>query len=68
MDKIRILVIDDEILIRTALQGILTSQGFEVRVCETGLKALTLLAKEFFDVVLLDLKLPIMTALNCLKK
>ncbi|BAU23862.1 chemotaxis protein CheY [Caldimicrobium thiodismutans] len=68
MDKIRILVIDDEILIRTALQGILTSHGFEVRVCETGLKALTLLAKEFFDVVLLDLKLPDYDGLELLKE
>lgn len=68
MDKIRILVIDDEILIRTALQGILTTHGFKAKVCETGLEALTLLTKEFFDLVILDLKLPDYNGLELLKK
>lgn len=67
-EKIRILVVDDELLIRTALQGILSAQGFEVKVAETGKKALEILTQEFFDLVILDLKLPDSNGLELLKE
>lgn len=67
-EKIRILVVDDELLIRTALQGILSAHGFEVRVCETGIKALEILTQGFFDLVILDLKLPDFNGLELLKE
>jgi DNA-binding NtrC family response regulator len=62
------LVVDDELLIRTALQGILSAQGFEVKVAETGKKALEILTQEFFDLVILDLKLPDSNGLELLKE
>lgn len=67
-ERIRILVVDDELLIRTALQGILSAQGFEVKVAETGKKALEILTQEFFDLVILDLKLPDSNGLELLKE
>lgn len=62
----KILIIDDELIVRTALKGVLSNHGFEVKVCENGRKALTLLQEESFDLVLLDLRLPDINGLDLL--
>lgn len=68
MEPIRILIVDDEILLRKALEGVLTSQGYSVKSCETGEKALTLIEREFFDLALVDVKLPDLNGLELLKE
>ena len=54
----RILVVDDEPAIVTALKRILTARGFAVEVAETGGEALDCYAKRRPDVLILDLGLP----------
>ena len=54
----KILVVDDESGIRSTLQGVLGDEGWETRTAITGEEALTLLEKESFDVVILDVLLP----------
>ncbi len=68
MKHIKILIVDDELLLRKALEGILSSQGYEVKSCETAKKALSLLTEVFFDIVLVDLKLPDMHGLELLRE
>lgn len=58
MDTYRILVVDDELLIRDLLYDFFASQGWEIIVAEGGQKAVDYLKNQKFDVVLTDLKMP----------
>lgn len=53
----RILVVDDEEHIRTSLKELLTRDGYEVYVAESGETALKLIDAYQFDLALIDLKL-----------
>ena len=58
MDKKRILIIDDEALIRRALADYLTESGYEAVTAADGAKGLTLARESQFQVVLVDLRMP----------
>ncbi|UCG77366.1 MAG: sigma-54-dependent Fis family transcriptional regulator [Nitrospirota bacterium] len=63
----RILVIDDEAIVRVSCQRVLTPEGFDVIVVPSGREAIDRLEKEKFDLVLTDLKMPDMDGLEVLK-
>ncbi len=65
--KARILLVDDEEPIRHSLGEILQLEGYEVVTAESGEVAVQNLKSEFFDLVLLDLKMPGMGGLEVLK-
>jgi two-component system phosphate regulon sensor histidine kinase PhoR len=54
----RILVVDDEYGVRSAVQTILELEGYEVGSAGTGEEALALLAANDYDIALLDYRLP----------
>src|SRR5256714_10086453 len=54
----KILIIDDEPAIRTALANILHDEGHQTTLCESGEEAIAQFAREEFDLVILDLWLP----------
>lgn len=54
----RILIVDNEKLIGKALSGFLTEEGHNVIFTDNGARALELLKKEEFDLVLCDLGMP----------
>lgn len=58
MDNFRILVVDDELLIRDLLYDFFTTKGWEITVADGGQKAIDYLKNQEFDVVLTDLKMP----------
>ncbi len=58
MAEARILVVDDEYLIRLTLQRNLEKEGYEVLLAETGEEAMVKLKEEAPDLILLDIKLP----------
>ena len=58
MTQISILVVEDEEKIRTALSDFLEFHGFKVSVAVDGLEAERAVAKNKFDLILLDLMLP----------
>jgi len=66
MDKI--LVVDDEPLIRDNLERILTEEDYAVTSVDCGEKALSLLARDDFDLVLLDLNLPDINGIDVLRQ
>ena len=53
-----VLVVDDDLKIRTMLSTILAEQGYRVQSAESGEDALKAMSQELYDVVLLDLELP----------
>ncbi len=58
-EAIKIIVIDDERAIRDGCHRVLTGKGYEVITAENGQIALDILAKEPLDIILLDLKMPV---------
>lgn len=64
----KILVIDDEPIVRTSCIRSLSPEGYEVKSASSGKEALELLEKESFNLVLLDLKMPDMDGIEVLKK
>jgi len=58
VEKAKILVIDDEKLIRWSLHEKFSKEGFAVITAESGLKGLELFTEEQPDIVLLDIHLP----------
>ncbi len=54
----RVLVVDDEEPIRAMLSRYLGERGFHTAVAATGYEALDLLEREFFDLVLSDVRMP----------
>ena len=65
---IRVLIVDDEVGIRTSLSGVLEDEGYEASAVESGEACLEALAERQFDVVLLDIWLPGIDGLEVLER
>jgi len=63
----KVLVIDDEAIIRTSSKRTLEPEGYDVKLAESGKAGIEFLEKESFDVILLDLKMPDMDGIEVLK-
>ncbi len=71
MQKVKILIVDDEENIREVIKEYSTLEGYEVKEADSGVKALELLNSEKFDLMILDIMMPIMdgfTLLNSIPK
>ena len=67
-ERARILVVDDERVIREILAEFLALEGFSVHTVEDGEKALTELRMRPYDLVITDLKMPKISGLQLLEK
>jgi DNA-binding response OmpR family regulator len=56
----RILVVDDDEAMRRMVRLSLVSEGYEVSMAPDGAAGLALLQREAFDLVVLDLQMPLM--------
>ncbi|NOK04250.1 MULTISPECIES: sigma-54 dependent transcriptional regulator [Myxococcus] len=68
MDRIAVLVVDDEEAVRTFLSELLGSAGYQVRCAASGTQALEMLSGGSFDAVLLDVVMPEMSGLEVLRR
>ena len=68
MDKGRILIIDDEEIVRTSCRRILEPEGYSVKTADTGSDGLATLDSHGIDLVLTDLMMPDMDGLEVLMK
>lgn len=64
----RILIVDDERAIRNSLKEILLDEGYQADVAEDGPSALEAAAKERYDVIFCDIKMPGMEGTEVLEK
>ena len=64
----KILVVDDEEVMRDSCKQILSRQGHHVKLAEDGYQGLRLLKEESFDLVILDLKMPGIDGMEVLEK
>ncbi len=65
--SIRVLIVEDEALIRWSLRQKFEERGYRVTEAETGKAALTAFEEGLFDLVMLDYKLPDTTGLDVLR-
>jgi DNA-binding NtrC family response regulator len=68
MDPIKILIVDDEERFRITLGKLLASHGLSVKDVGSGQEALDELAREPYDIVLLDVKMPGMSGTEVLPR
>lgn len=54
----KILLVDDEEIIRDALGGLLMEEGYQVVEARDGTEAIERLSAEEFDIVITDIKMP----------
>jgi len=66
--KTNILIVDDEIDLLETLGDIFESKGYNVTMVEDGNKATELLRRKYFDVVLMDLKMPGISGVDSFKE
>jgi DNA-binding response OmpR family regulator len=64
----QILIVEDEPIIRKLLQIKLSSNGYEVILTENGEKGLKALEYITPDLVIIDIKMPVMSGLDLLKQ
>jgi DNA-binding NtrC family response regulator len=68
MNKMNILIVDDEVEFASTLVERLDLRGIEARSANTGKEALAAIAADIPDVVILDLKMPDLSGLEVLAK
>jgi len=66
--EFRLLIVDDERVVRDSLKEWLEDEGFQVDTAESGMEAIEKLTKESFNLMLLDIKMPGMDGVEVLKR
>ena len=64
----KILIVDDEVEMRVALETTLKREGYSLTLAGNGEQALERLNEDTFDLVLTDIKMPKMNGIDLLKK
>ncbi len=64
----RVLVIDDEDIVRDSIVAYLEDSGFDVLEAENGLEGIAIFKSQSPDIVLCDLRMPVMDGLAVLKE
>nr|MDA3789201.1 response regulator [Desulfobacula sp.] len=67
-EKFNILVVDDEKIVRDSMKEWLKEEGFSVTTADSGQKALELMGKDSFNMMLTDIKMPGMDGVELLAK
>ncbi len=63
----RVLIAEDSSVIQNLVKKILEFQNFEITAVKNGEQVIQLLQKEDFDIILLDINMPIMDGMECVK-
>lgn len=67
-DKLKILIVDDEVNLLKTLSDILSKNGYYVSVARNARTALRVLEKNGFDIALLDIRMPEMDGVELLER
>ena len=68
MGKARILVAEDAEVIRLIMAKLLTDWNYDFTITRNGLEALEKLDSENFDLILMDIEMPVMDGVTAVKK
>ena len=67
MPQTKILIVDDELIIRESLAGWLERDGHHIMTVGSGEKCLEILKKQSFDILLVDIKMDGISGVDVLK-
>ncbi len=62
------LIVDDSAVVRRILGSMLVGEGFSVDTAADGITAQDMLGKNEYDIVLVDLRMPIMTGIELYRR
>jgi DNA-binding NtrC family response regulator len=68
MPKHSVLIVDDEPIVRESIRDWLVDAGYQVATAENGEKALEMIEKEDFGIMIVDVRLPGKTGITVLKE
>ena len=63
-----VLIVDDDTSVLRTFSKLLQKAGYATETAETGKEAIEKISKRFYDVVLIDFRLPDMDGINLLEK
>ena len=66
--KANILLVDDNVSLTRILSLILGRKGYEVNTVETGFEAIDLIKEKPYDIIFMDIKMPVMDGVETFKK
>jgi CheY-like chemotaxis protein len=65
---LKILVVDDDVLNRRLMKVLLTHEGYQVDVAANGLEAFDAIKFQKFDIVFMDLRMPVMDGMEASRR
>jgi DNA-binding NtrC family response regulator len=68
MQKHSVLIVDDEPIVRESIRDWLVDAGYQVATAENGEKALEMIEKKDFGIMIVDVRLPGKTGITVLKE
>ena len=66
--KSRILVVDDEPSHRKMIEAVLSAEGYEISQADDGQTAIVAVEDRFYDLVIMDIRMPKISGIEALKK
>jgi len=66
--NLKILVVDDELVVRESLYHWFSREGYDTKTASGGKEAMIILGKEYFDILFVDMKMPGMNGFELLEK
>jgi DNA-binding NtrC family response regulator len=67
-DQKNILVVDDDMSVRTTFSSVLRQEGYRVTAVKNGYEAIKAIDEEIFDLALVDLRMPGMDGIEVLER
>ena len=68
MEKLKILLVEDNAIAQRMMNMLLTMDGHEIAIADCGLKALQMATNDKFDVIFIDIGLPDITGIEVAKQ
>ena len=66
--KPKILVVDDDMSLRKMLEAVLTDDGYDVKEADDGQHAIEFVEEQFYDLILMDIRMTRMGGIEALKR
>ncbi len=68
MNKIKVLLIDDDKIVLRTIEKLLTKEGYELTIVESGKKAIEVSENTFFDLIIADIRMPGIDGIETIKR
>ena len=66
--KPKILVVDDERSHRLMIEAVLSAEGYDIAQADSGQTAIDAVTEKFYDLVIMDIRMPELGGIEALKK